>query len=266
MIQESAVAPLFDVSGRRIPSPGIGAPVNPACTRYGLSQPPTDHSVIHSRITEHIPGADVVSRGEFEQRSGALLESLRGGETTRDVAQGVYVPFVLPRGRFADHGQALEEVFLPAVGRSWKARYPKYNFTNELKGGLAGKVTVAPASRYERLVAAMAERPLIGIYFPLALSGFSVDAALRQMADLPEGFVLSGAYDVCAALIGSPELAMKTDGYPPQLDLSALESPAPRYAYHFASYGYNLTFNGRFHNGLASDYCTSGLTWISLKF
>ena len=266
MIHQSAVAPLFDVSGRRIPSQGIGAPVNPACTRYDLTQPATDHSVIHSRITEHFPGAEVVSRDEFAHRSGALLESLRDGEATREVARSVHVPFVLPKGRFADHGQALEDVFLPAVSRSWKARYPKYNFTNELKGGLVGKVNVAAGSRHERLVQSMAERPLIGIYFPLALSGFSVDAALRQMADLPDGFLLAGAYDVCAALVGCPELAMKADGYPPQLDLAALESPAPRYGYHFASYGYNLTFNGRYHNGLASDYCTSGLTWISLKF
>jgi hypothetical protein len=65
--------------------------------------------------------------------------------------------------------------------------------------------------------------------------------------------------------VGTPELIMKEDGYPPQLDLSAVDTPAPRYGYHFAPYGYNLTFNGRYHNGLASDYCSSGLTWISQK-
>jgi hypothetical protein len=265
MIHESAVAPLFDVSGRRIPPQALDARVNPPSDRYGLAQPAIDHSVIHSRISEHISG-DGLSREDFERRSRAALGAFREDAATRDVAKGTSVPFFLPRGHFADYGAALEEVFLPAVGRSWKARYPKYNFTNELKGGLAGKVNVTPGSRHERLVQAMAERALVGLYFPLALSGFSVDAALRQMADLPDGFALSGGYDTCAALVGSPELIMKEDGYPPQLDLSALESVAPRYGYHFAPYGYNLTFNGRFHNGLASDYCSSGLTWISLKF
>ena len=267
MVQELALAPLFDVSGRRIPSPGIGAPVNPASPRYGLAQPAIDHSVIHRRISEHIPGAAaVLSLDAFRDRAGALLDRLQSDPATREIARGVHVPFFLPADRSADPGQALESVYLPAVGASYTARYPKYDFRSELKGGLAGKMNVAPGSRYEVLLTALAAGPIVGVYFPLALSGFSIDAALRQMADLPDGFVLSGGCDAAAALVASPELIMKEDGYPPQLDLAALEGTAPRYAYHFAPYGYNLTFNGRYHNGLASDYCSSGLTWISQKF
>lgn len=264
MVHESVVAPLFDVSGRRIPPQGLDARVNPASDRYALAQPAIDHSVIHSRISEHFAGGPLTA-ADFEKQALAALDALRQHDATRELAKGSYVPFFLPRGQFSDYGAALEDEFLPAVGRSWKARYPKYAFTNELKGGLAGKVSVAAGSRHERLVQAMADRPLVGLYFPLALSGYSVDAALKQMSGLPEGFALSGGYDTCAALIGTPELIMKESGYPPQLDLSALQS-APRYGYHFAPYGYNLTFNGRFHNGLASDYCSSGLTWISPKF
>lgn len=266
MVQELALAPLFDVSGRRIPSPVVGAPVNPASARYGLAQPPIDHSVIHRRISEHIPGADAVTLKEFEDRAGRLIEQVQGDPATREIANGVHVPFFLPADRSTDLGRALEDVYLPAVGRSYQARYPKYDFRNELKGGLAGKTKVAAGSRYEVLLTALAAGPIVGVYFPLALSGFSIDAALRQMADLPEGFVLSGGCDAAAALVGAPELIMKEDGYPPQLDLAALEGTAARYAYHFAPYGYNLTFNGRYHNGLASDYCSSGLTWISPKF
>jgi hypothetical protein len=266
MVQELALAPLFDVSGRRIPSPIIGAPVNPPSARYGLVQPAIDHSVIHRRISEHIPNAAAGSRGEFEDRAGRLMEQLHGNPAAREIAKGVHVPFFLPADRSSDIGQALEDVYLPAVGRSYTARYPKYTFKNELKGGLRGKTTIAAGSRYETLVKALASGPIVGVYFPLALSGFSVDAAVRQMSDLPEGFVLSGGYDAAAALVACPELIMKEDGYPPQLDLSALEGTVVGYGYHFAPYGYNLTFNGRYHNGLASDYCSSGLTWISQKF
>jgi hypothetical protein len=265
MAQPSALAPLFDVSGRRIPSSDIGAPVNPASARYALVQPAIDYSVIHGRISEHIPGAAGVARSEFEDRAGKLLERLRSDVGTGDIARGVHVPFFLPMDRSTDLGRALEQVYLPAVGRSYTARYPKYGFKNELKGGLAGKLKVASGSRYEALLAALASGPLVGVYFPLALSGFSVDAALRQLSDLPDGFVATGGCDAAAALVGCPELVMKEDGYPPQLDLAALEGTVPRYAYHFAPYGYNLTFNGRYHNGLASDYCSSGLTWISQK-
>lgn len=264
MAYETVIASLFDAAGRRIPPPGVGAPVNPASTRYALAQPGIDESVIHGRISEHL-GAGI-SADELAARVAALLQRLRGDEATAPLANGTYVPFILPGGRYGDIGVELEERFLPAVGRSWKARYPKYEFRNELKGGLAGKVRIAKGSRHEQLIDALAAGPVVGIYFPLALSGFSVDAALRQMESLPDGAVLSGGYDVCAALVGCPELLMKEDGYPPQLDLSALESPAERYGYHFAPYGSNLTFNGRYHNGLASDYCSSGLTWISQKF
>jgi hypothetical protein len=266
MSQELAVAPLFDVSGRRVPPQAIGAPVNPATSRYALAQPPIDYSVIHGRISEHLGGAGVLSASEFERQASALLAALGGGDATRQLARATHVPFFLPRRRVADAGESLEETFLPAVGSSWKARFPKYDFRNELKGGLAGKVKAAAGSRYERLVRAMESGPVVGVYFPLALSGFSVDAALRQMADLPDGFVLSGPFDACAALAGSPDLIMKVDGYAPQLDLSGVDSTAAGYGYHFAPYGYNLTFNGRYHNGLASDYCSSGLTWISPKF
>jgi hypothetical protein len=257
---------MFDVSGRRIPPSGLAAKVNPASSRYDLAQPAIDYSVIHSRISEHIPGAAALSWRELEDHVGALLEALRGTDAASGLAGATHVPFVLGPARHADYGQALEEIYLPAVGSSWKAQYPKYDFKNELKGGLKGKLTAAAGSRHDALVEAMAARPVVGLYFPLALSGYSVDAALAQMADLPAGFALSGGFDVCAALVACPELMMKTEGYAPQLDLSGLEGAAPRYAYHFAPYGYNLTFNGRYHNGLASDYCASGLTWISQKF
>ena len=257
---------MFDVSGRRIPPSGLASAVNPASSRYDLAQPAIDYSVIHSRISEHIPGAAALSRRELEDRAEALLEALRRTDGASELAGAVHVPFVLGAARHDDYGQALEDHYLPAVDRSWKAQYPKYDFKNELKGGLKGKLAPAPGSRHEALVQAMASGPVVGLYFPLALSGYSVDAALAQMADLPAGFALSGGFDACAALAACPELMMKTEGYAPQLDLSGLEASAPRYAYHFASYGYNLTFNGRYHNGLASDYCASGLTWISQKF
>jgi hypothetical protein len=256
--------PLFDVSGRRIPSRAIDAPVNPSSDRYSLAQPPIDHVAIHERLSEHLGGG--LSVREFAQQATALLETLRAGDTTRQLIAGLHVPFFIPQQRTTDLGQILEDVFLLAVERSWKSRFPNYEFKNELKGGLSGKVSVAPDSRYDELLRAMEAGPVVGIYFPLALSGFSVDAARGQMKDLHAGFVLSGGLDASAALVGCPEMIMKVDGYAPQFDLSGLGSTAPGYGYHFAPYGYNLTFNGRYHNGLASDYCSSGLTWISQKF
>ena len=262
-MQDSVVQNLFDVSGRRVPADGLGAPVNPACSRYTLGQPAIDYGEMHARISEHMGSAGQVSASEFAERAEGVLDSLRRNEETAPLANAVRVPFALAADRRDDLGQALEDRYLPALERSWKAAFPKADFKNELRGGLASAVAVAKGSRYERLIQAMAEGPVVGYYFPLALSGFSVAAALRQVSELPDIFVLSGGHEVCAALTGCPDLIVHKGGYPPQLDLSAFQAPAEGYGYHFAPYGYNLTFNGRFHNGLASDYCSSGLTVIA---
>jgi hypothetical protein len=255
---------LFDASGRRIPPPGIGAAVNPADSRYTLVQPRIDYAEIHARLTDHI-GPTGLSSTEFADRAESVLALLRGSDETAPLASGVRVPFALGRARHADIGRALEEEYLPALGRAWKARFPKSDFKNEIKGGMAGKATIAKGSRYERLVDAMAEASLVGYYFPLALSGFSFAASLRQMADLPDTFVLSGGYEACAALTGCPDLIVNPSAYPPQLDLASLEAPAAGYGYHFAPYASSLTFNGRFHIDQASDYCSSGLTVLALS-
>lgn len=260
--KDTVVQNLFDVSGRRIPPAGLGGPVNDPSDRYSLAQPAIDYAVIHARTVEHLGRAGLPSAAEFTDRAETLLASLRRDDQTAAIASAVRVPFMLTGGH-GDLGRALEDVYLPAVGRSWKARFPKYDFKNELKGGLAGTVAIAEGAGYERLVNAMAEGPVVGYYFPLALLGFSVTAARQQMADLPERFTLSGGHEACAALIGCPELIMKTEGYPPQLELAALQGPAPGYGYHFAPYGYNLTFNGRYHNGQSSDYVSPGLTVIA---
>lgn len=263
MTEETAVQNMFDVAGRRMPPEGLGAAVNGASRRYTLVQPAIDYAEIHARILAHVGSEGQVSATEFAERAEGVLDTLRRSEETAPLASAVRIPFALAADRADDLGQAMEDLYLPALGRSWKARFQKADFKNELKGGLSGKVAVAKGSRYDRLVQALAGGPVVGYYFPMALSGFSVEAALRQMTDLPETFVLSGGVEACAALVGSPDVFTQKDGYPPQLDLSAFQAPAAGYGYHFAPYGYNLTFNGRFHNGLASDYCSSGLTVLA---
>jgi hypothetical protein len=80
------------------------------------------------------------------------------------------------------------------------------------------------------------------------------------MQSLPEHFLLSGGYDTSAALVGTPDLLLRTDGYPPLLWLAAVQTDKPLVAYHFEAYGYNLTFNRRVHFGQAAEYWNSGLT------
>jgi len=263
ILKDTVVENLFEVSGRRHPDAGLAGPVNPPSDRYSLAQPAIDYAGVHARITEHLQTTGLPSAAEFADRAERLLDSLRRDEQTTLLVNGLRLPFMLGTTGGDDLGRSLDEVYLPALSRSWKARFPKYDFKNELAGRLAGQVSIADGSSYERVVNAMADGPVVGYYFPLALLGFSVTAARQQMPGLPGTFALAGGHEACAALIGCPDLFTKTDGYPPQLELSALQGPAPGYGYHFAPYGYNLTFNGRHHNGQPSDYVSPGLTVIA---
>ncbi len=243
----------FDQSGRCIPGTSVTAPVNAPSDRYGLTQPSIDYRDIYARITDHL-GPTSVSADEFADRAEGLLQVLGRYDDTASVAAGVRVPFLLVAGASDDIGLALDLTFLPALARS------RRTFTNVVTGRLSGAVGISRKSSHDRLLRAMAGGSVVGLYFPLALSGFSVPAARQQMGELPLVVSLSGAYEVCSALIGSPDLLTKPGGYPPQLELAALHGESLSYGYHFASYGSDLTFNGRHHHGHASDYVSPGLT------
>ena len=150
-------------------------------------------------------------------------------------------------------------VTLPAVADAYQEKFPDYRFTNHHKTGLTGRLSVQPNSRHEHLIDAMADKDVVGVYFP-CLSEYSIPAALQRIATLPEHLLLAGGFDTCAALVATPGLLMRTDGYPPLLWLSALASEKESVGYHFEAYGYNLTFNRRPHLGHAAEYWSSGIS------
>lgn len=248
----------FDTHGRCIPA-GLTAPAHRDTRRYfAITQPKIDYPEIHTRITKHLHIAGAMSAAEFEQRAEAILKELRAVPQTRNLAEGVRVPFLLPKTTYGDLGEAIEKTYLEAVGSAFSEKLPKYTFVNHHKGGLTGKFSIEPGSRHERLIQAMAQSQVVGYYFP-CLTEYSVPAAIEQMANLPAKFLLAGGFDTCAAFIGSPDLLLRTDGYPPLLWLAALRGETERVGYHFEAYGYNLTFNRRPHFGEVAEYWASGL-------
>jgi hypothetical protein len=249
---------LFDEHGRRIP-PALKSAVYRESRRYfRINQPEIDYASIHARLKKHLGAGEATPAKEFERRAQGILQRLGSDARNQHLSNGVRVPFILPKARYADIGEALEEYYLPALLGSYKAKFPQYDFVSHHKAGLAGKLSVAPGSRHERLLEAMQQAEVVGFYFPCLLE-YSVPAALEQMAALPEHFLLAGGFDTSAALIGSPELLLRTDGYPPLLWLSALTAEKDGVGYHYEAYGYNLTFNRRPHLGKAAEYWTSGL-------
>lgn len=252
------VPTFFDALGRCIPS-GLTASAHRDTRRhFAITQPKIDYPEIHARITKYLNIADAMSAAEFEQRAESILESLRADSQTRNIAEGIRVPFLLPKTVYDDLGEAIEKTYLEAVGGAFSEKLPKYSFVNHHKGGLAGKLSIEPGSRHERLVQAMGQAQVVGYYFP-CLTEYSVPAAIEQIASLPAKFLLAGGFDTSATFIGTPDLLLRTDGYPPLLWLAAMRGEKDRVGYHFEAYGYNLTFNRRLHFGEVAEYWASGL-------
>lgn len=254
----STASALFDGHGRCIPSE-LGTAVHRKTRHYfAFAQPEINYADIHARITGHLGISACLSAMEFERRAEAILQRLRDDPMTRGIANGVRVPIILPKASYPDYGEVLEQIYLPAVNNAFAEKFPEYNFANHHKSGLAGKLGVAPQSRHQRLLAAMRQDQIVGYFFP-CLTEYSIPAALEQISKLPEQFLLAGGFDTSAALIGSPDLLLRTDGYPPLLWLAAMTGKKENVGYHFEAYGYNLTFNRRPHFGQVAEYWASGL-------
>lgn len=231
---KQAVIKWFDKHGRRIPPRTLLADVTPADTNYHLVQPALDYALRFDRLVKHLHLGREISLADFGSRAEAILRSLRQGDNAKPLLNGVYLPFCLPKVEVTDYGKVLDEMFLPAVGASYKQRFPKRNFNNYCEGKLAGQVTVIPGSRHEQLVAAMAKGVVVGIYFPNCLQGFSVDAAREQMTALQEQFLLVGGFEASACMIAYPDILAR-DNKTPILDLAALQWLSTDDSLHFGA-------------------------------
>lgn len=250
---------LFDEHGRRIRPDQLRAPAHRRTRRYfDFATPKQDYRLIHERLSKHLAPDSGLTSAAFVQRAEGIRARLRDDPSTRNVTAGVGVPFILPRAVYADYGEALESTYLPGVARSFADTFPEYRFVRHDVADLAGKLTVVPGSRHERLLDAMRDEPQVGYLFP-CLTAYSIPAAVEQMRSLPECFTLAGGFEISAALIGTPDLLMRTDGYPPLLWLSALQGERAGLAYHFEAYGYNLTWNRRPHLDRAAEYWASAV-------
>lgn len=248
----------FDEHGRRIP-PETGFAVHNRNRRYFVcDQPRIDYAASHRRIAIHLGAEDPLSATAFEARAEAILEGLRRSPRTRGITSGVGVPFFLPKGTCDDIGRQMDTVYLKGVQGSFQEMFPAYAFVNHHAGGLEGKLSLAPGSRHERLLDAMGRSDVVGYYFPCLLE-YSIPAAIEQLKALPDNLLLAGGFDTCAAFVGSPDLLMRANGYPPLLWLAALSGEKAGIGYHFEAYGYNLTFNRRAHLDQAAEYWASGL-------
>jgi hypothetical protein len=215
---------------------------------YRLKQPEIRFDAVLSRLDGHAGLGGAISAQQFESACQELKDAAKDDASLSGLFNGVHVPFVCPQtNQEADLGKEFEEHWLAAVQRSFVKSNPQHHFKRNLQGAsptLSEALRVAEGSRYENLLRARKEGAVVGWYFPTALQEYDIASQRAQMRSLPlpETLVLSGGLDAAAALVGSPDLLMNTETYPPVLCLSGFAHKDPRLMLCFKAYGLSLEF------------------------
>lgn len=239
----------FNDRGRRITDEGMRVFGKIPSQYYRLDQPLIDYQLILQRIIKQNGIQINLTAQEFKFRAETLLAKLQCSSAFGNLANGVHVPFIFKRREpRADLGAELVNYLLPSLQKSFNERYPDAHFKAVLQSNsaLPGNISLAPESRYEGFIEETERRPVVGLYFPQALQEFDVDSQRSQMASLPilpdAGICLAGGMDICAAMVGSPDLLVSDKFYTPIPIMSAYVHADSRLVFLLKAYGPHLEF------------------------
>ena len=248
---------LFDKYGRRVPE-CLQADVCDADRDFRVNQPKLGKEVdFANRITRlhrYLVDTKVTGR-QLKAETERLLAIVRSNSSVANIADGVWLPVVLPKFT-TDSLDAELDLYLGAVANSYAKTFGdrifySYDYRRILTMAVDG-------SRHSRLLKKMEQGPVIGIHFPTPLQGFSINASREQMPSLPEGFILSGM-DTFIAMVMYPDVLAKnkkTVG----LQLAALQCQS--YSFAFKASDGGLLFGDAGYLGSAYGGYSSGLLFI----
>lgn len=256
----AAIAKLFDKTGRRIKPKDLEASICDPNKDFYVEQPKIDYT---DRLCRGFEGTGLVpfmSLADFAGDADALINELKNDEQYKNLLKGPYFPIIIPKSQLTDLGAMTEEL-VGAAEKAYKKQFPNRPFTNYRKGDLKGKVSIIPGSRYSQLFDKLKQESVVGIYFPTALQGYSVDAQREQMSTLPERFILSGPLDAAMAFTMYSDV-LGRDGNTPLYDCSAVQWQSSEYSLHFSAYDDDAGFGSG--SGLSDAYgrCSGGLLFV----
>ncbi len=172
-------------------------------------QPSVDYRQVLYLLRANFPaGSHFVAAQMFERRCRAAKAALESNPATAGVLKGVCLPICIPRLTVGDYGATLSRQFLPAAARACRSCAEGRIQFFDLVGGsgsLRGKIDIVTDSRHEQLFLAAVKHPVVGLFFPFAFYGYSVEHARRQMKSLPDRFLLGGGIDTLSAMAAYPE-------------------------------------------------------------
>jgi hypothetical protein len=216
---------------------------------YKLSQPALNYELILQRLQQQNMAPQTISTDTFKHSAQSLLEKIESNSNYQNLLKGVHIPFAYACSNDSgDLGGAIELKLLPSVQKAFNDLYPDSHFKAILQSNseLPGNIRLAADSKYQNFIEAATQGTVVGLYFPQTLQEFDVDSQRRQMKSLPalDGaeICLSGAIDICAAVVGSPNLLISEDFYTPILCMSAYEHTDSRMVLLLKAYGPHLEF------------------------
>jgi hypothetical protein len=213
---EKALKPLFDKNGRRIPPRGLQGKI---CDPEGynfMEKLQFTKEVLARALSmfkeafRQEPTLDL-----FKKKTTELLDEIKSSKELENLLGGFYFPIILPKinSKDFDYGTVLREIFFRELESISNKYAPIWNqFHSPHKSFLDGPINLVLGSRHETIVEKMKQGIVYAIYFPYSLRGFSVVAARKQMASLPESLSLAGGFDTAAALIMYPRILTNSFG------------------------------------------------------
>jgi hypothetical protein len=216
-----------------------------------------DFAIRILRLHECLNFDTKVTAKQFKMKTKRLLAIIRKNPEVANIANGVYLPIILPKLVTDDLGAELV-FYLKGVNNSYTKTFDKRVFNNKYKGNLTNQVKVVDGSRHDQLIARMKKSSVIGLHFPNPLQNYSVCASREQMATLPKGFILSGM-DTPIAMVMYPDVLAR-NWNTPGLDMTALQWSTNYDSPSFKANNYNLYF-GSTDTGIRAG-CSSGLLFL----
>jgi hypothetical protein len=239
----------FEENGRRVADKGLRVYGSKPSFYYQLSQPEIEYEEILAKSKKFNSVPVDVGSYEFKYKAETLLKRIKASHAYGNLLKGVMVPFLV--GRITggvDLGEELKSSLLPSLKESFNVKFPEAHFKAVLQSNseLTGNITLSPSSRYEELISALEQGPVVGWYFPQALQEFDVHSQRVQMDSLPKlegaGVCLSGGIDICAAVAGTPDLLISDEFYTPILCMSSYVHRDPRLVLLLKAYGPHMEF------------------------
>ena len=238
---------LFDDKGRRIPFSGMRV-FNETCKwYYQLKQPEINYLSILERSQKYSEVPLTIKLNDFEGKCLELMDQIQNDQILKNLFAGVHVPFIAPMAtKQKDIGLILEKSLLPSVAKSFTNKFPNLHCKAILQGSskLEGELKINKQSRYQNLLNAQKKGPIVGWYFPQVLQEYDQNSQRKQMETLPNitNVCLSGHVDIASVIVGTPDLLIHEEKYPPVLCLSAVQHNDPKLMLCFKAYGHHLEF------------------------